>query len=54
MESLQQKLWRSGQVLKPYAFQKDENGLIELTPKAAAVGCIVIGIVFLLVSAWAG
>ena len=35
-------------------FQKDENGLIELTPKAAAVGFIIIGIVFLLVSAWAG
>ena len=35
-------------------FQKDETGLPELTPKAAAVGFIVIGIVFLLVSAWAG
>lgn len=35
-------------------FQKDENGLIELTPKAAAVALVTIAILFLLVSKWAG
>jgi len=54
MESLQQKLWRSGQVLKSYAFQNDENGLIELKPKATAVAVVAITILFLLVSKWAG
>lgn len=54
MESLQQKLWRSGQVLKSYVFQNDENGLIELTPKAAMIGLVIVGILFLAVSAWAG
>jgi hypothetical protein len=54
MESLQQKLWRSGQVLKSYAFQNDENGLIELKPKAAAISLIVISIIFMAVTKWAG
>ena len=54
MENLQQKLWRSGQVLKSYAFQNDENGLIELTPKAAGISIIIVAVIFLAVSAWAG
>ena len=54
MESLQQKLWRSGQALKSYAFQKDENGMAELTPKAAAISIIIVAVIFLAVSAWAG
>ena len=54
MESLQQKLWRSGQVLKSYAFQNDENGLIELKPEAAAISIIIVAVIFLAVSAWAG
>ena len=54
MENLQQKLWRSGQVLKSYAFQNDENGLIELTPKAAAISIIIVTVIFLAFSAWAG
>lgn len=43
------KLWKSSGVI----FQKDENGLIELTPKAAMIGLVIVGILFLAVSAWA-
>jgi len=35
-------------------FQKDETGLPELTPKAAAVAVVTVTILFLLVSKWAG
>ena len=35
-------------------FQKDENGLIELTPKAAAISIIIVTVIFLAFSAWAG
>ena len=35
-------------------FQKDENGLIELTPKAAGISIIIVAVIFLAVSAWAG
>ena len=54
MESLQQKLWRSGQVLKSYAFQNDENGLIELKPKVAIVTAVLALLFFGWVSTWAG
>lgn len=54
MESLQQKLWRSGQVLKSYAFQNDENGLIELKPKVAIATAILALLFFGWVSTWAG
>lgn len=49
MDHLHDRLWKSSGVI----FQKDEDGLPELTPKAAAAGFVVIGIVFLLVSTWA-
>lgn len=44
------KLWKSSGVI----FQKDEDGFVELKPKAAIAAFIIIGIVFLIASGWAG
>ena len=53
-QKTKEKLTRSSNAITHYLFQQDDNGLIELTPKAAAISIIIVTVIFLAFSAWAG
>ena len=53
-QKTKEKLTRSSNAVTHFMFQKDENGMAELTPKAAAISIIIVTVIFLAFSAWAG
>lgn len=53
-QTLIKKLWKSSHAIEHFLFQPDEHGLAEFKPKVAVVTLIVVLVIYMAVSAWAG